>query len=485
MTINNFAGIKSLFLDNLTAKQTIFKNTFWLMLAEGICKVLMFFLAIFIARYLGVENYGKFSFAFAFVALFAVLADFGLSTLTIREVARDKKLAGKYINNIAVIKLILGIITFSLIFVVIQFFNKTPEVKTLVYLVGILIIIQSFTQFFQSIFRAFEKMEYEAVSKIVYSAVLFILVFFAIWQKLGMKLLVQGYIYAALVTLVITLFFVRKRFFKFQVEIDYNFWKRLFKEAWPFAGSLIFVIIYFRIATVILSMTKGDIAVGLYNAAYNIYFSLITVPVIFMGSVYPIFSKLFNSPVGSLKSAYKKSVNYLLIFGLPVAIGNTLLGDRITYLLYGADFAGSGLVLKILGWAFLFLCLSNPSGNLLDAVNKQKVHMIITGFGMAINLLLNLILIFPLSHVGAAIAIATTEAIVFFLVFLIINNSKYKTDIFEAFPQIAGASIVMAFFIILLKNINVILLIGLSAVVYSMVLLILEGILKSRVKSVL
>ncbi len=137
----------------------------------------MFFLTTLIARYLGAAGYGKFSFVFAFVALFAVLADFSLSTLAIREVARNKKLARKYIDNIAVIKLILGIITFALIIIVIQFLEKTPEVKTLVYLVGIWVVIQRFTQFFQSIFRAFEKMQYEAFSKIIYSTALFCIAF--------------------------------------------------------------------------------------------------------------------------------------------------------------------------------------------------------------------------------------------------------------------------------------------------------------------
>ncbi len=37
---------------------------------------------------------------------FGVFSDLGLSTLTVREVARDKSLAEKYLGNIAVMKLI-------------------------------------------------------------------------------------------------------------------------------------------------------------------------------------------------------------------------------------------------------------------------------------------------------------------------------------------------------------------------------------------
>ena len=42
------------------------------------------------------------SFWLAFTGIFGVFSDLGLSTLTIREVARDKSSASKYLGNIAV-----------------------------------------------------------------------------------------------------------------------------------------------------------------------------------------------------------------------------------------------------------------------------------------------------------------------------------------------------------------------------------------------
>jgi len=476
MGIKNLIRIKSLFLDNHTIKQTIFKNTFWLLFAEIISKSLMFFLTIFIARYLGVEGYGKFSFAFTIAALFAVFIDFGFSTLTIRDVAKNRKLVKKYVNNISVIKLALSIVTFSLIFIVMQLLGKTIEVKQLVYLATICTIIQSFTGFFQSVFRAFEKMQYEAISRIIYSLILICIVLVTIWQKLSIQILIQGYIIAALVGLIITYVFMIKRFTRISPNVDFTFWKRLFVETWPFTGSLIFVGIYFRIATVILFMTKGDIAVGLYNAAYNIYFSLIIFPTLFISSVFPIFSKLSNTSVESLKSAYRKSVNYLLTLGLPVAIGNIFLADKIIFIIYGNEFANSALVLKILSWAFLFICLSNPAGNLLDAINKQKKHMVISGFGTVINLLLNVILIFRLSYIGAALSLVITEAIVLFLLLFTINRSIYKTNVFKNSLQIIVASSVMLVFLIIFKNVNIILLISLSAIIYFLILFTLKKI---------
>jgi O-antigen/teichoic acid export membrane protein len=47
------------------------------------------------------------SFALPFTGIFGVFSDLGLSTLTVREVARDKALASKYLGNIAVMKIFL------------------------------------------------------------------------------------------------------------------------------------------------------------------------------------------------------------------------------------------------------------------------------------------------------------------------------------------------------------------------------------------
>ncbi len=309
--VKNF---KSLFFENIGIRQTVVKNIFWLTLSEIIPKGLIAVLAILIARYLGVEGFGKFSFAFAFVLLFSVIADFGLVILTIREVARNTLLVRKYIDNIIIIKFILGLITFGAIISAFNFLNKTAEIKLLIFLAGVWMVIQSFTHFFQSIFRAFEKMEYEALSKIIYSVILFIAVVYAVHLNLGLRSLMQSYIFAALVSLVVTLFLIRIRFAKFKIEVDLLFWKNLLKEAWPFAIFTIFAIIYFQISMVMLSIMDTDLAVGLYSIAFNSVVVFLILADIVAGSVLPTLSKLVGKS-NLFKHLTGKLIILLLVAG--------------------------------------------------------------------------------------------------------------------------------------------------------------------------
>lgn len=402
-------NLKSFLLENKGVKQTILKNTFWLFTAAGISNGLMFFLTILIARYLGAVGFGKFSFAFAFVALFAVIADFGLSTLTIREVARNKKLARKYINNIAVMKLILGIITFALIIIVIQFLGKRPEVKTLVYLAGIFIIIQSFTGFFRSIFRAFEKMQYEALSKIVYSLLLFSIAGFILWQKLGIKLLVSSYIAAASLAFVLTLFLVRKKFTKFWAEIDFGFWKSLLKEAWPFALFGVFAIIYFQIDIIMLSLMRTDLEVGLYSAVFRLVTALLILPGLIISVIFPKLSILYGKKRDSFKKLSKNVLNKFVIFGTLFAIILFIFSKQIICVVYGSGYLKAAIPLQIIALILPFRFANYLFGNALAAMNKQRVRVYSSLSCALFNILTNLIFIPIFGITGAAITTLLTE----------------------------------------------------------------------------
>jgi len=81
--------------------QRIAKNTGVLLVSQVVSYAIGFFFIMYTARYLGAAGFGVLSFALVFTGIFGVFADLGLRQLTVREVARDKSLAGKYLGNIA------------------------------------------------------------------------------------------------------------------------------------------------------------------------------------------------------------------------------------------------------------------------------------------------------------------------------------------------------------------------------------------------
>ncbi|MBI2647026.1 oligosaccharide flippase family protein, partial [Candidatus Woesearchaeota archaeon] len=140
----------------------ITSNFISLALSELISKIIQIIIFIYLARIFGKLEFGKFGFGFAFATIIAVIADFGINTLLIREISRDKKNVGKYVSNALTIKCFLSLITFFIasIFLIIGKYSK--DTVAIAYIMLVFMVLQTFTDLFYSVFRAFEKMYYDA-----------------------------------------------------------------------------------------------------------------------------------------------------------------------------------------------------------------------------------------------------------------------------------------------------------------------------------
>lgn len=470
-------NFRALLFDNRSLGQTIFKNTFWLVFAEAISKILGVFIFIWIARYLGATNYGKFSFALAFTSLFWVIADFGFSILTTREIAKEKEKAKKYIDNILVMKFISGPITFFLIVFVVQFLGKTSEIENLVYLAGILLVINSFIIFFQAVFRGFEKMEYEAFSKIFSSVFLFIFIIIILGKSLKLQVLISVHILVALLTLIFILVLVRKKITRFWLDLDFKFWREIFSKSWPFALSGIAITIYWHLDSVMLSMIKGDQVVGWYNVAYRPIFFIGAIGGLLSSVFFPVISKLYIHSQEKLKEILNEYLRLKAVMALPIAFGGIMVAFPLINLVFGEEYKNSVLAFQILLLVALIIYINSIYGEALQACERQKILLQGVSMGAGVNIILNLILIPLFSLYGAALATLLTEVIVFIFLYLQVNKFitlDFKKHILK--PLIS--SIIMCALLYLVKDWNVIILIFLGILYYSLIMLLIKGFTK-------
>ena len=158
----NLNGIKE-----LSNKQILIKNTFWLSAIEFFSKMFMFVVIVGLVRYWGAKEFGAFNLSFAYVALFMILADFGLSTISIREIAKHKDLSGKYLGNLIGLKLFLSVLIGLLFAFSFLFVNKPVSIQLLV-ITLVFTLIQNFQNVFIVVFQAWEKMEMVFINRMVF-----------------------------------------------------------------------------------------------------------------------------------------------------------------------------------------------------------------------------------------------------------------------------------------------------------------------------
>ncbi|NQE54071.1 hypothetical protein C5S29_10810 [ANME-1 cluster archaeon GoMg3.2] len=462
--------------------QRITKNTAALFAAQAVTAVLGLVLSILIARTLGPFEFGKYSFALAFTAIFAIFSDLGYNTLLIREIARDKSQASKYLNNVISMRALLSLVIFALIVITINVLGYPADTKNVVYLFGVYTLLMSFANIFRVTFRAFEKMEYEAGITIFLSILRVSLGLLVLFLGYGLIELALVFLFSGVFDVLLSFLICERKFVKPKIELDSHFWKSTIKMALPLSMSSIFGLIYVRIDTVMLSILKGAAVVGWYNAAYTLVLGFMPIPSLFLNAIFPLMSRYFVSSKGSLKVAYEKASKFLLILGFPLAVGITLLADRIIILFYGQQFYPSIIALQILAWDILLRFLFAPTGTVLVSTNKQNQMATIAGMGALLNVILNLILIPHLSYVGAAIATIITEIFVLGVFFYLVAKQLHTLFLHKLVVKPLIASLVMGLFIYSFGNtMNLFLIIILSIILYFVVLYLIGGFSKDDI----
>jgi UDP:flavonoid glycosyltransferase YjiC (YdhE family) len=94
--------------DNQTGPlgKIIAKNTVFVTLGNIALKLLNFLFTVYIVRSLGDERFGQYSIVLAFVAIFQIFAELGVSQYVRREIARDKSKTEEYVWNLMTIRVV-------------------------------------------------------------------------------------------------------------------------------------------------------------------------------------------------------------------------------------------------------------------------------------------------------------------------------------------------------------------------------------------
>lgn len=451
--------------------ERIARNTFSLFLSNVFVLALSFIYTMYVARYLGVEGYGVISFALAFTGIFGIFTDIGLSQLAVRDIARDKGSANKYLVNITAMKLILVAVTMVLIAITVNLMGYNSTDIKVVYIIALSIGAAAFTTLISSIFQAYERLDYTSISNAINSLALLSGAIFNIYRGSDIIGFAFVYLFANLITLIYNVAILMIKFFRPEFRIDRSFWMPILREALPFGLTGFFITIYYWTDSVMLSYMKGDEVVGLYNAAYRLMIILLVVPQVLNITIFPAMSQLYMNSRDMLKFTLQRSFKYLAMIGFPIGIGTTVLADEIILLIFGAGYEKAAMALRILVWSSACIFLSSSFSSLLRSSDRQTALTKITAFCAAENVILNLAVIPIYSYVGASVTTVITEFTVLALFAVVTFRDGFweLASIFTITSKIAIASLIMGGFVFFMRSLNLFLLVPLAAAFYFLV----------------
>lgn len=428
----------------------IVRNSGYLFLNGIATNILSFIALLYIARYLGPENYGVYTFVFAFIYFFSFIPDMGVHQILVREASKDPKEAGKLIGNGTIMQICLSLVALFLAIFLINIINFPPSTKNALYIASLGLLISG-TGAYGIIYEAELRMEYSLIFNLANRIVFLLLIFLGISNQWGLNFLIFASILATFTHNLLMISFAKK-LVKVSFDIDLSLMKQLLEEAVPIAIASVFTIIYFKTDVVMLSFLRGDTEVGLYSAAYRLTDALVFLPTVLTTSTFPLMSKYYKDSFNSFNFAYTRTFKYLFATGLLIAVLVTFASDRIIHIAYGPEYQSSAIALQILIWATAIMFITTLISTTCISSRNQQIASKRAIIAALLNVILNLILIPWLGYAGSAIAtvLSTFGAMIFGLSWIhknLLHDNLLKETIY---PLIAAGTI--SLFIVLLRS---------------------------------
>lgn len=416
----------------MSVARKIFSNTVWQVAGKVVVAVLGIVSIKFITNYLSRSEYGEYTTIYDYTALFAIIADFGLFTIALREMAHDEKSTEKIIGNVLSIRTTLAVFALGLgvlaAYLIPAYSGSNIPFGVIIVSIATIITLAAGT--ISSVLQLHLKMHWASIALSVGKFITVgyimavILYIFPNNPELGFPHLLLSWILGGIVTIFITYFATRK-FVKIAPQFDFKFWKEVLIKALPYGAALVLGTIYFRMGTIVLSLYKMKDAVGFWGVPMRFLEILQIIPHYFMNSVLPILTLTIKGNFERSPRIIKYSLCAMAAMSLPIFVGGYIVAYPLTaavsspqFLTHynGADLIlGSDVVLKILLAALIFTSLHVVLTYSLVAMGKQIELLWINAVAVIINVVLNLILAPRFGAVGAAVVAAITEMTMFIL----------------------------------------------------------------------
>jgi len=440
-----------------------------------------------ITRYLGQVGFGEYTAALTFLAFFGIIADLGLTLVTIQLISKENADQDKILGNLLALRLVSALLFLGLAPLMVLFFPYSSDVKQAVLIAAFSFLFIALNQILVGLFQKQLRMDKVSIAEVLSRLVLLAGILFAAKTNAGLSGIMIATVISSFSSFLLHLIFSFS-FARIRLRFDWAYWKIILQLSWPLAITIALNLIYLKTDTLLLSVINreskiGIIAeVGIYGAAYKVIDVLITVPFMFSGIILPLLSKAWaENNLDGFKQLMQKSFNIMVIFTIPMIVGTQLLADDIMTIIAGPKFTLSGPILQILIFAAGAIFIGNIFAHAVIAINKQK-QIISAYLFTAISALTLYLLVIPhFSYFGAAYVTIYSETIIAIASFYMIwKYTRFIPNISIVFKSLLASffMFISIYFLQYLGVFNLIYIIITAVISYFIFIFIFKGLEK-------
>jgi O-antigen/teichoic acid export membrane protein len=463
----------------MSLARKILENTFVQVLGKLITAALSMVVLKIISGYLGTAGYGDYTTVYQYLAFFGIIADFGIYTITVKEMSRDERQIPMILGNIMGLRTLLIFVAMGLAIATVYFL---PTYQGTLIPMGVLIatLATLFTLLngtICSVLQVHLKMQWATISLVLgkVASVLYMLwavKTFAHDPTSGFNQLLWSGVVGNAVNYAITHYYVR-RFSPITYRFDFAFWKKVFVTSLPYGVALILSTVYFRLNVILMTFLLphtiieagkqicrqalcSDTEIGLFGVAMRMLEMLVIIPIYFMNSVLPVMTRYLEEHSHKIRQLMQYSFDFLVATALPVLVGSFILAKPIIQFISDSEFVsghtftyGADVAIQFLMFAMVFSFVNSLFGFTLVALNKQTHLMFANGLALIVNLIGNYLLIPPFGFRGAAAISIASEVVILIYTYWKVQSTLGFHLSPKTLSRIVFSSLVMGLFVFL------------------------------------
>ena len=430
---------------------SVARNTLVMLASQLVTFAATFIWQVAIQRTLGPNTFGNLFYAQSLALTGGVFMDAGIATYLTKQVARDRQHSAQLLSTALLLRTISTVIVYGGILAWVLITRPAVDMESFqaVMLVGLAIVVASFTQACTAAFQGNENMRWQALGtiaeKVTVTALSLIMLFlgFRLVAVAAVMLVGAGMNLALVGSRAVRMGWVHLRF-------DRRVARGLIVGGAPFFLWGAFGVIYQRNAAIQLESLTDSTTTGLFGVAVRMYETLSFVPYIFQAAVLPVLARTFLEVGDSMTRTSRRSLDLIVLAALPISMGVLLLAREIIALVGGLPkYEGAVLPLQILALSLVPLYIDMILATILVSADKQKQWAFVAVGAALINPVLNWWLILQTQAqlhngaVGSAIVTLLTELAIFFLYVALLPRGVLGRANLAYAARVLGATLLM------------------------------------------
>ena len=434
-------------LSHYMPTKKIYTNTIAQIAGKIITALISILLIKVLTGYLDVAGYGLYSKIYNYLSIFAVIADLGLYTITVRELTRyadDRDMVAKISGNILSLRTLSGVLIIGLSLSIAPLLTgyNSPMALMGIAIVSLFTLMGLINSSLMSYLQAILHTEFSIVANTCGKLLTF-----------GMILMFSAFLFPRSTTPDIEVFtlvmlaglagnivmtgltwWYASRWQPIRFAWDITYIRDILRISLPYWLALFLWVIFFKVDIILLSILEpadiADTSIALYALPMKIVEVGMMYGTIFLNSLLPVLTTAIERKDNEKVTKLTRHAFMLLFAGGIAASGFlALFAPWVIALISTPEFVsqtvmgyGSVDALRIVGWIFLVYFVSSLYTYILIARWEQQRMMYINAGIAILNIVGNIVFIPMYSFVGSAWVTLITQILLLILTYIAVQR---------------------------------------------------------------